>query len=87
MFEVAADVIKRTADLNDKKAIMAAIKSTSLSTIVGPVDWSKGPVKNVTKTPLVAGQWQKKGGVFDLVITNNETAPQIPKTGTLKLLS
>jgi branched-chain amino acid transport system substrate-binding protein len=87
LFEVTADVIKRTADLDDKKAIMDAIKSTKLSTIVGPVDWSKGPVKNVTKTPLVAGQWQKKGGAFDLVITNNETALQIPKTGTLKLLS
>jgi len=87
LFEVAADVIKRTADLDNKMAIMDAIKSTKLSTIVGPIDWSKGPVKNVTKTPLVAGQWQKKGDAFDLVITNNQTAPEIPQTGTLKLLS
>ncbi len=87
LFEVTADVIKRTADLSDSNAIMDAIKSTNLSTIVGPVDWSKGPVKNVTKTPLVAGQWQKTGDAFDLVITNNETAPEIPVTGELKLLS
>ncbi len=87
LFEVTADVIKRTADLGDSNAIMDAIKSTNLSTIVGPVDWSKGPVKNVTKTPLVAGQWQKTGDAFDLVITNNETAPEIPVTGKLKLLS
>lgn len=87
LFEVVADVIKRAADLDNKKAIMDAIKSTNLSTIVGPVDWSKGPVKNVTKTPLVAGQWQRTGDKFDLVITNNETAPEIPITGKLKLLS
>jgi len=86
LFEVTADVIKRAADLDDNAAIRDAIKSTNMSTIVGPVNWAKGPVKNVTKTPLVAGQWQKQGGKFELLITNNETAPQIPVTGKLKLL-
>ena len=37
--------------------------------IVGPVKWTGKPVKNVTKTPLVAGQWQRKGKTFELVIT------------------
>lgn len=86
LFEVTADVIKRAADLEDSAAILAAITSTNLKTIVGPVNWANGPVKNVTKTPLVSGQWQKSGNGFDLVITNNETAPEIPKTGDLKLL-
>jgi branched-chain amino acid transport system substrate-binding protein len=86
MFEVAADVIKRCADMDDSKAILSAIKSTKLSTIVGTVDWSKGPVKNVSKTPLVSGQWQKAGNTLELVITNNQTAPEIPVTGKLKLL-
>ena len=31
------------------------------NSIVGPVKWGGQPVKNVTKTPLVAGQWQRKG--------------------------
>ena len=35
---------------------------------------------------FVDGQWQKGDGGFDLVITNNETAPEIPVTGKLKLL-
>ena len=39
------------------------------------------PVKNVTKTPLVAGQWQRKNGKFDLVIAENKTAPNIPVGG------
>src|SRR3546814_3541774 len=45
-------------------------------TVVGPIAWGKGPVKNVAKTPLVGGQW-RQGGAFkyDLVITSNETAP------------
>jgi branched-chain amino acid transport system substrate-binding protein len=87
LFEVVADVVKRCADLGEPAAIVEAIRSTNLKTIVGPVDWSKGPVKNVTKTPLVAGQWQKSGDKAELVITTNKTAPEIPVGGELKLLA
>lgn len=86
LFEVVADVVKRAADLEDSAAILEAIRATSVKTIVGPVDWSKGPVKNVTKTPLVAGQWQKINGKSELVITTNKTAPEIPVGGELQLL-
>jgi len=86
LFEVAADVIKRASDLDDPEAIVEAIAATNLNTIVGPVDWSKGPVKNVTKTPLVAGQWQKQGDALELVITANKLAPEIPVGGELQLI-
>ncbi len=87
LFEVVSDVVSRAADLDDPSAIVDAIKNTSMSTIVGDVDWSKGPVPNVTKTPLVAGQWQKQGEAMELVVTNNKLAPEIPLGGELKLLS
>lgn len=87
LFEVARDVISRAGDLEDHAAIVQAIASTSLDTIVGPVDWSKGPMKNITKTPLVAGQWQKGDNGFELVVTNNANAPEIPLGGELKLLN
>jgi len=51
------------------------------------VRWTGQPVKNVRKTPLVAGQWQRSGGSFELVITANKPAPQIPVGGKLELLS
>jgi len=87
LFEVVRDVVARANDLDDPASIVDAIKSTSLSTVVGNVDWSKGPVPNVTKTPLVAGQWQKGDAGFELVVTNNAQAPEIPVGGDLKLLS
>lgn len=86
LFEVVADVVKRAADLEDYASIAAAIPETKLDTIVGPVDWSNGPINNVTKTPLVAGQWQKEGDAFDLKIVANSHAPQIATTGEMKLL-
>jgi len=87
LFEVAIDVLKRARNLGDPKSILDAITATNYSSIVGPVRWSGGPVKNVTKTPLVSGQWQRKGNGFDLVITQNETAKNIPVGGKLELLS
>ena len=87
LFEVVRDVVSRAEDLEDPSAIVSAIAGTSMSTIVGKVDWSNGPVKNVTKTPLVAGQWQKQDDKMELVITTNGQAPEIPVGGELKLLS
>jgi branched-chain amino acid transport system substrate-binding protein len=86
LFEVAIDVLKRTKSI-DPKAILDAIVATNYSSIVGPVRWSGQPVKNVSKTPLVAGQWQRNGSAFELVITANKPAPQIPVGGALELLS
>jgi branched-chain amino acid transport system substrate-binding protein len=86
LFEVAIDVLKRSKSL-EPKAILESIEATDYRSIVGTVKWSGQPVKNVTKTPLVAGQWQKKGDKFELVITTNKPAPEIPVGGKLELLS
>jgi branched-chain amino acid transport system substrate-binding protein len=87
LFEMAADIMKRSGDAGDPKAVLDAIVKTNLNTVVGPVAWGKGPVKNVTKTPLVGGQWRRTpNGPFkyDLVVTSNETAPNIPVTAKME---
>jgi branched-chain amino acid transport system substrate-binding protein len=86
LFEVAIDVMKRSKSI-DPKAILDSIIATDYHSIVGPVKWTGQPVKNVTRTPLVAGQWQRSGSGFDLVITENKSAPEIPVGGKLQLLS
>ncbi len=85
LFEVAINVLKR-AKSTQSQDILAAITTTDYQSVVGPVKWGAGPVKNVTKTPLVAGQWQRQGNDFDLVIDENATAPEIPVGGKLRLL-
>lgn len=86
LFEVAANVIKNAEDLEDPASIVAAIAGTNLDTIVGNVNWANGPINNVTKTPLVTGQWQRDGDAMDLKIVANSAAPNIPITGEFKLL-
>ncbi len=85
LFEVATDTLKRSKSLDDKAGIRDALLATNLNTIVGPISWGKGPFPNVAKTPLVGGQWVKgKKYKFDLVIVENQTAPNIPVGGKLK---
>ncbi len=89
LFEVAADVMKRSLGPGDRTATLAAVAQTKLESIVGPIAWGgQGPFKNVSKTPLVGGQW-RRGSTFkyDLVITSNETAPQIPAGGKMEALA
>jgi len=90
LFELAFDVVKRTKDRNDPESVLAALLETDLDTIIGHVSWKGGPnnpVKNVSKTPLVGGQWNKTAsGKYDLSIIVNPQHADIKTNGKLKLL-
>lgn len=80
LFEVAVAALTK-AGSTDHKAVADALGALRTSTIVGELDWTSGPVRNVAKTPLVGGQWRSTPGgdhPFDLVIVSNTLAPQIP---------
>jgi branched-chain amino acid transport system substrate-binding protein len=85
LFEVAIDALRRAAD-RKPESIRDAIRATSLNTIVGPVNFSKGPVPNVSKTPLVGGQWKKRGKGFELLVVENSQAAMVPLQDKLDLL-
>jgi branched-chain amino acid transport system substrate-binding protein len=88
LFEVALDALRRAGDPSDAQAVTAAVAATAMDTIVGPVKWGgEGPFKNVAKTPLVGGQW-RLGGPFkyDLVITSNSIAPEVPTAGEMEAI-
>ena len=77
--ELAVDVLKRTKNINDPKSIRDAIATSDYQSIVGPINFSKGPLRNVSTTPLVGGQWQKgKDFKYDLAVVNNSNYPGIP---------
>ena len=78
LMEVALDVLKRTKNIDDPKSIVEAIVGTDYQSIVGPVSWKHGPVKNCTTTPLVGGQWVKgKDFKYEIQIANNSAYPDI----------
>ena len=93
LFEMASNVMGRVSDVTDADAVAAAIAATDLDTMVGKIAWSGANLPpfaaaNVAKTPLVGGQWRRKDdGTFDLVIVDNQTAPNIPTGGTMEALA
>jgi branched-chain amino acid transport system substrate-binding protein len=88
LFEMANDIVKRSEGPGNRDATLAAVVNTNLETVVGPIAWGKGPVKNVTKTPMVGGQWRStKGGKWknEIIVVANDTAPQIPVAGQVEV--
>lgn len=88
LFELAVNALSRSKSLKNSD-VRDAIAATNLQTVVGPVKWGgQGPFRNVSKTPLVLGQWVKGSGKYkyDLVIVNNEAFRQIPAGGQLKAM-
>ncbi len=86
LFEVAVDALKRSEDPTNPESIAKAIGETNLNTCVGNVNFKKGPVPNVAKTPLVGGQWRMDGGKPVLDIVENGDHPDIPLTGEMKTI-
>ncbi|HEY1721188.1 MAG TPA: ABC transporter substrate-binding protein [Magnetospirillaceae bacterium] len=88
LLEIAADVFKRSSGPGDRASVLDALTKTDLDTIVGHVKWGgQGPFKNVSKTPLVGGQWRLGGKYkYDLVVVENKGAPNIPTGGKMELI-
>ncbi len=86
LFEVAIDALRRTQDPSDPASIRDAIATTDYASIVGPVNFQTGPVPNVSKTPLVGGQWRLEDGKPIIDIVENSDQPSIAKTGDVRLI-
>ncbi len=86
LFEVAIDALKRTQEPSDPASIRDAIASTDYASIVGPVNFQTGPVPNVSKTPLVGGQWRIEDGKPVIDIVENGDHPEIALTGEVRLI-
>ena len=85
LFEVAADVLSRTTNVDDKQTIVDAIKATNLNTVVGHISWKNGPVPNVAKTKLAGAQWRKgTKHKYELVVVSSKRVPGLKKQGNLE---
>jgi branched-chain amino acid transport system substrate-binding protein len=92
LFDVAAAALKASGDPKNKSKVADAMKTLSVDTIVGHLDWTKAPtfagkpIPNVQTTPIIGGQW--KQGVskwpVDFVICENSSDTNVPIAGTLQ---
>jgi branched-chain amino acid transport system substrate-binding protein len=79
LFEVIFDVLKRSGNPHQASSVRDAIRATNYNSIVGPINFAKGPLPNCALTPLVIGQWVKGTKYpLDLVIVDSTTTPAVP---------
>jgi branched-chain amino acid transport system substrate-binding protein len=88
LFEVAVKALSAAGGPGDRAALAQALGAMKMDSIAGPLDWTSGPVKNVTATALVGGQWRKGGpNPYELTIVSNNRHPEIPARGTVQGLA
>lgn len=84
LYEVAIEALKH-AKSDSPEAIRDSLRDTHYSTIVGPVAFNDPMIPNISRTPLVGGQWIKgKKFQYDLAVVYNETYKGIPKTADMR---
>ncbi len=86
LLEVPIAALQKARSL-DPAAIRDAVRDNPVATIVGPIDFKKGPFPNTAETKCVAGQWRKgKKWPLELVIVDNAAAPNVPLGGQPELI-
>jgi len=91
-FEWAIDIFKRAADPMDKETVVEAIKTTNLTTMQGPINFTEPvdphgwhPNENVYKQLFCAVQWRKGTKyMFEPVIVGNAEATMVTIQGKIE---
>jgi branched-chain amino acid transport system substrate-binding protein len=87
LLEVPIAALEKAKSL-DPAAIRDAVRDNPVATIVGPIDFKKGPFPNTAETKCVAGQWRRgKKWPLELVIVDNTEEPNVPLGGQPELIS
>lgn len=79
VMEIALDVLKRSSDPLDREANREALAATDLQTVVGRINFTGQPHKNICTTPIFGGQWVKgEKWPYDLKIVDNTVNQLFP---------
>ncbi|RKP53360.1 ABC transporter substrate-binding protein [Pararobbsia silviterrae] len=82
LLDVGFAALAASSDPRDKAAVAKAISSLKTQTMMGQIDFAKGPVPNVSPTAMIGAQWIKApaGSKFkyEYVITENASDPTVP---------
>jgi branched-chain amino acid transport system substrate-binding protein len=92
--EWLVDALKRTANIDDKEALLAAVATTKMEGMYGPIDLTTKPelgtdhpVLNCIRPPICGGQWIKgTKGKYEVIPVNNKFAPNVPLQGTIQAI-
>jgi branched-chain amino acid transport system substrate-binding protein len=87
LLDVGFEALKASANPKDKASVAAALSKLKITTMVGSIDFTKGPVPNVATAPLIGTQWVKAPAgakyKYEYVITENAADSNVPVSSKL----
>ncbi|HYA65292.1 MAG TPA: ABC transporter substrate-binding protein, partial [Burkholderiaceae bacterium] len=87
LLDAGVEALKQSGDPGNKATVAKTLSSLQAMTIVGKVDFAKGPVPNVAVVPIIGTQWikAKPGSKYklDFVVTDNADDPNVPVAAKL----
>ena len=91
LLDAGIEVLKSTANPKAKASVAKAIAQLKMTTMMGRIDFTNGPVPNVSPTQMIGAQWIKApaGSKYklDYVITENVNDASVPVAVKLKSYS
>ena len=82
LLDAGFEALKASADPKNMANVAKALSTLQVTTMIGKVDFTKGPVPNVSNTSIIGTQWVKAPAgskyKYDYVITENATDPNVP---------
>lgn len=88
LLDAGFEALKASSDPKNKASVAKALSTLQTTTMVGKVDFTKGPVPNVYATPIIGTQWVKAAAgakyKYDLLITENAGDPNVPVAAKLR---
>jgi branched-chain amino acid transport system substrate-binding protein len=84
LFEVANAAFSKSKSTSSED-LAAAMSTLNVDTIVGNLDWAKGPVPGVAVSPVTGGQWRLVGDAkYEIEIVSNVGFEEIPLTSKVE---
>ena len=91
LFEFAVDTLKRAADptrsggARRSRSPRSTCRPSPARSSSARRTCRPSPAPTSRKTPLVGGQWRlKDDGKYDIVVVDNQTAPEVPVAGKME---
>jgi branched-chain amino acid transport system substrate-binding protein len=87
LLDAGIAALKASSDPKNKDAVAKALKTLQVTTPVGKLHWSKGPVPNVVTSPIIGGQWRNTPGKrfkLDFVLCEHASDPHVHIQSHLK---
>jgi branched-chain amino acid transport system substrate-binding protein len=88
LLDAGFDALKASSDPKDRASIAKALSTLQSTTMVGKVDFAKGPVPNVYATPIIGTQWVKAAAgakfKYEYLITENAGDSNVPVAAKLR---